>query len=337
MKVAVIGATGAVGRAMVQALEKLPEEFSLGLFSTPRSAGESFDFKGLKLRAAPYSLAALHGYDYALLSVSGDFSKAEVPKLAEAGVVCIDNSSAFRKDLSIPLVVPSVNGDSILDPVQPPRIVANPNCSTIQLVAALKPLKEAFGLKEVVISTYQSTSGAGAKGIEDLAQTVKQTMAFQPVEPRHFPVSPAFNVIPGIGDIDAVSHYCVEELKLVHETRRLLSMPNLMVLPTTARVATFNCHCESVTLQLAEKVTRQAVIDAWKTQEDVVWNDSSDYRTMPSPLTVVGKDESFVARLRLPPGMEASDRIQFWCVVDNVLKGAATNAVQILSLFWQRP
>jgi aspartate-semialdehyde dehydrogenase len=328
MKIAILGATGAVGREMLEDLQESSiKDIEVGFFASARSEGQSVEFRGARHTVAAFSVDRLKGYDFALMSAGGGFSKENSPKLAELGVTVIDNSSAWRQDPAIALVVPEVNG-SVLDTYKG-RIIANPNCSTIQMVVSLAPLQQAFGLDMVLVSTYQSVSGTGQKGISELADQVANHLRFVDPEPKAYAQPILFNLLPGIGPIDSAGH-CEEETKMVLETRKIMGMPNLEVLASTIRVPVFSCHSETLSVRLGKEVSRQELQAVFKHAKGIEFYEGDEYSSMPTPRLVAGKRETFVSRVRLPYGQERSRWVQFWNVADNLKKGAATNAVQIL-------
>jgi aspartate-semialdehyde dehydrogenase len=329
VKVCIIGATGAVGREMVSDLADSGLDVEVSLFASARSEGASIDFRGRMLRVKAYSLESASACQYALMSAGGDFSRANSPQLAARGVVVIDNSSAWRMDPEVPLVVPEVNRGEIVQKKLPRGIIANPNCTTIQLVVALVALRDKFGLEQVVVSSYQSVSGTGQKGIAELAAQVQGHFRFQEPEPQVYRQPIAFNLLPAIDRLDAAGH-CFEEEKIVRETRRILDMPDLPVLASTVRTPTFHCHGESVSVRLARKVSLAEVKSLFSSAEGINFVDADDIAEMPTPRKVAGDRAVWVSRVRLPLDQDKSDWLQFWVIADNLKKGAATNAVQIL-------
>ena len=332
MKVAIIGATGAVGREMIEdlsssAVVKQPG-FRVGLFASPRSAGEKISIANTSEEVKVFSLEALRGFDYALMSAGGKFSKQYAPAIVEQGTTVIDNSSAWRMQDGVLLIVPEVNG-RLLKQGSRPQIIANPNCSTIQMVVALQPLHQAFGVEQVQVSTYQSVSGTGQKGIRELASQVDAHLKFTPVEPEVYAQPIAFNCLPAIDVLDASGH-CFEEEKMIRETRKIMGLPGLDVLATTVRVPTFNCHCETVHVRLKKEVSREEAEAILEAAPGIKLVKASDHSMFPTPRTVVGDPGVWVSRVRLPLGQSRSHWLQFWIVADNLKKGAATNAVQIL-------
>ena len=328
VKIAVVGATGAVGREMVSDLAESQVEIdAIGFFASQRSAGEHLNFRGKSVKVEVFDSEKVKSYKYVLMSAGGAFSKEYSKTLADAGCVVIDNSSAFRSDEDVPLIVPEVNGDLLRGFSS--GVIANPNCSTIQLVCALKPLKDSFGLESVFVSTYQSVSGSGQKGIKELSSQMGQFMKFEELTPKHYEQPIAFNVLPAIDTLDADEH-CFEEIKMINETRRLLSLEHLPVLAQAVRVPVFNCHCESVMVRLAEKTDIKRAKDSLREAPGVELVDGGGHSSLPTPHSVTGRPDVYVCRVRLPYGEKLSNWLQFWNVADNLKKGAATNAVQIL-------
>ncbi|MCX6117041.1 MAG: aspartate-semialdehyde dehydrogenase [Proteobacteria bacterium] len=330
IKIAVVGATGAVGREMLAELEDCKiENIELSLFASPRSAGEMLTFRNKSYEVKVFSLEALKGVTYCLMSAGGAFSKQHSQAIADQGTTVIDNSSAWRMNPNVPLVVPEVNADALKNWKN--GIIANPNCSTIQMVVPLKALHQKFGIESVHVSTYQSVSGTGQKGIKELSGQVEGHFKYADLTPTVYAQPIAFNVLPAIDVLDKNGH-CFEEEKMIRETRKIMSLPNLEVFATTARVPTFHCHSESVAVRLNQPVTRNQAIEALESQSGLVISKEDSHASFPTPRTVVGKSEIFVSRVRTPIDHEKSNWVQFWVVADNLRKGAATNAVQIAEL-----
>ena len=331
MRIGVVGATGAVGREMIEELAEssLTNDVKVELFASPRSEGETIAFRSQNLKVNAYSLEKVKGCDYILMSAGGAFSKEHSPAISSQGSVVIDNSSAFRMDPKVPLVIPEVNG-KILNGFEQ-GIIANPNCSTIQMLVAVNPLKEKFGLKMIVVATYQSVSGSGQKGIKELSDQLQNYFKFE--NPHHdlYPQPIASNVLSAIGPFEHGQN-CEEELKMVNETHKILDLPGLPVLATSARVPVFACHSEAINVQLAREADLDDVKQAFRSAPGLVFNDSVSQSELPSPFYCTGKKEVYVSRLRSLFGKPRSEWIQFWNVADNLKKGAATNAVQILEL-----
>lgn len=328
MKVAIVGATGAVGREMVRDLEASSlKDIEVNLYASSRSAGAKVQFRGKTMDVQEFTVPKLKGTDFVLMSAGGTFSREHSKALVDGGSTVIDNSSAWRMDESVALVVPEVNLDAVKS--KKPQIIANPNCSTIQMVVALKPLRDKFKLEMVQVSTYQSVSGTGQKGISELSQQLEAQFKFQNLEPKVYAQPIAFNCLPGIDVFDDTGH-CYEEIKMVKETRKILGLPNLEVLASTVRVPTFHCHGEMVNVRLGRAITREEALAAFETAEGIVLNKVDDHKSQPTPRTATGLAPVFVSRVRLPHGQKTSNWLQFWNVADNLKKGAATNAVQIL-------
>jgi aspartate-semialdehyde dehydrogenase len=336
-RVAVVGATGAVGREMVRVLEE--REFpvrELVPLCSARSAGEELLFRGGVVKAKELGDVVPEGIDIALFSAGGKLSRARAPDFASAGAVVIDNSSAWRMEPDVPLVVPEVNREATFEALggRGRRIIANPNCSTIQLVVALKPLADAFGLVRVVVSTYQSVSGAGQKGIEELSSQVAALFNNRDPEVRQLPHQIAFNCIPAIGDF-LPNGYTSEEWKLVTETRKIMGLPQLRVSPTAVRVPTFSCHAEAIHAVFSRKVTPQFAAAAFHNAEGISVQDMPAEGVYPMGFPAAGTDDVFVGRIRQDPDDDMA--LNFWCVADNLRKGAALNAVQIAEVLDEGP
>jgi len=315
MNIAIVGATGAVGRTMLQVLKerKLPFD-NLYLFSSARSAGTVLDGHTVE-ELTPQSFD--RGIDIALFAANGANSKEYCPIAAKKGCVAIDNSSAWRMNPDVPLVVPEVNPQDIFEHK---GIIANPNCSTIQAVVALAPLHKAYGIKRVIYSTYQSVSGAGNKGIEDLERTARGEA------PQHFPHPIAGNCIPHI-DSFADSGYTLEELKMINETRKILHAPEMKITATTVRVPVAVGHSESVNVTFEQDFELEALRRILEETPGIVVQDDVKNLVYPTPLESAGTDPVYIGRIRRD--LSADNSLNMWVVADNVRKGAATNAVQI--------
>ena len=318
--VAVVGATGMVGRKFLEVLteKNLPVE-NYFLFASARSAGKTIDFMGKKHQIIELKEENIIGknIDIALFSAGGDTSKEFAPIFAKHGILVIDNSSAWRRDENVPLVVPEVNGDEILNHK---NIIANPNCSTIQAMVVLKPLHDAFKIKRVIYSTYQAVSGAGVKGFKDLKGGICGEA------PQKFPYPIFGNCIPHI-DVFLDNGYTKEEDKMVFETKKILNDQSIKVTATCVRVPVYYGHSESINIEFEKPVTLEAVNKVLANAEGVVIQDDVKNNVYPMALTAENKNEVFVGRIRLDDTVESG--INLWCVADNIRKGAATNAVQI--------
>lgn len=327
LNVAIVGATGLVGQEFITILEERDFPIKeLYPFASENSLGETIEFRNKEIDVIPLTevTARSNKVDIALFSAGSAVALQMGPVFAETGAYVIDNSSAFRMDDNIPLIVPEVNGHVIKD--YNSKIIANPNCSTIQMVPFLKTVNDLFKIKRVVVSTYQSVSGAGKNGIDELKDQVMALFSGKDVSPKVFPQRIAFNLIPQIGAFYP-DGYCEEEVKMINETRKILSIPDLDIDVTTVRVPTFFSHAESVTIDLVKNcdlsVLRQKIND----HPEMVLMDDFEQLLYPTLLDSSGKNEVFIGRLRT--GRESKKRLQAWVVADNVRKGAAYNAVRI--------
>ena len=324
-KVAVVGATGMVGGKFLEVLEerKLPVE-NYYLFASAKSAGKKIDFCGKQytvIELTKENVANLSGnVDFALFSAGASVSKEFAPLFAKIGAIVVDNSSQWRMYDDVPLVVPEVNPEDVK---WNKGIIANPNCSTIQAVVALKPLYDKFGIKRIVYSTYQAVSGAGVAGYNDLKDGING------VAPKKFPQPIAYNMLPHI-DVFMEDGYTKEEWKMIVETRKILHDQSLRVTATTVRVPVFYGHSESINVEFCKKCTRQDVVDALENFPGLVVMDDVKNNVYPTPLIAENHDEVFVGRIRLDDSVDSGANL--WVVADNIRKGAATNAVQIVEL-----
>ena len=326
-RVAILGATGAVGGTMVRVLEE--RDYPLGelvLLSTQRSAGRRVPFRGRSLEVAEAVPSSFDGVDLALFAAGADASRHWAPLARAAGATVIDNSQAFRYDDDVPLVVPEVNPGALAGA---PGLVANPNCSTIQLVLALAPLHRAWGLERVMVSTYQSVSGTGADALDELDAQARADQAGEPPVAAIYPHPIAFNVLPHVDDaMDGGA--CREEMKLVWETRKILGLPDLRVAATTVRVPVRVAHCEAVALEFERTPDADEARALLARAPGVAVLDDPKRHVYPTPLFAAGKDEAFVGRIRRDPSHERGLLLFIAC--DNLRKGAALNAVQIAEL-----
>ena len=327
--VAVVGATGAVGQTMLSILaERAFPVGKLSVLASARSAGNSIEFNGDKVTVQDLASFDPAGVDIALFSAGGDISTEYAPKFAAAGAVVIDNSSAFRYFDDVPLVVSEVNPEALKS--RPRGIIANPNCSTMQLMPVLAPIHREAGIERVNIATYQSVSGAGQSGMEELGRQTAQLLGFQPAEAKQFPVQIAFNLIPHI-DAFLDNGYTKEEMKLVWETRKILGDDTIQVNPTAVRVPVFYGHAEAVHLETREKISIERVRELLDTAPGVEVVDSRQAGGYPTPVThASGNDPVYVGRLR--EDISHPRGIALWVVADNIRKGAALNAVQLAEL-----
>lgn len=322
--VAVIGASGLVGQEMVKILgERDFPVRKLSLFASERSIGASVYFKDKPLPVDVLREHSLEGFDLCLFSAGNDISEFYVPLAAKHGALCVDNSSFFRMHGDVPLVVPEVNLNAI---PQGQRIVANPNCSTIQLAMVLKPLHDAFGLKRVVVSTYQAVSGAGREATEELSNQVLSLYNSGKAKRDVFAHQIAFNLIPLISDVEQ-NGYSKEEMKLINESRKILSLPHLAITATAVRVPVFNGHSESVSIETEKPCPPEAVRGLLEGLAGVTVMDEPDANLYPMPLKATNQDDVFVGRIRKDYSVQ--NGVNLFIVADNLRKGAALNAVQI--------
>ena len=328
-KVAVVGATGAVGEVMLSILAErdFPASEVVALASE-RSAGTTVAFGNGDLVVQDLATFDPTGVDIALFSAGGATSKEYGPKFAAAGAVVIDNSSTFRYDDDVPLVVSEVNPDAIRN--RPRGIIANPNCSTMQLMVALKPIFDAAGIERINVATYQSVSGAGRSGLEELGVQTGKLLNFQDIEPKKFQAQIAFNLIPHIDDFQD-NGYTKEEMKLVWETRKILGDEAIQVNPTAVRVPVFYGHSEAVNVETRDKLSAQQARELLERAPGVVVVDERKAGGYPTPVThASGSDAVYVGRIR--EDLSHPRGLNLWVVSDNIRKGAALNAVQIAEL-----
>ncbi|WP_077211574.1 aspartate-semialdehyde dehydrogenase [Bacillus dakarensis] len=330
--VAVVGATGAVGQQMLKTLEdrKFPVS-KLTVLSSARSAGKTVIFNGKEHTVVEATPDSFEGVDIALFSAGGSVSKELAPEAVKRGAICVDNTSAFRMDENTPLVVPEVNESDLHNHN---GIIANPNCSTIQMVVALQPVLEKFGLNKVIVSTYQAVSGSGAAAVDELYEQTKAIINEEPFEPQILPVKSdkkhyqiAFNAIPQIDKFEE-SGYTFEEMKMINETKKIMHLPELKVAATCVRLPVATGHSESVYFEVdQEGVTSEDIKGLLKSAPGVVLQDDPDNQIYPMPADCVGKNDVFVGRIR--KDLDEEKGFHMWVVSDNLLKGAAWNSVQI--------
>ncbi len=319
-QLAIVGATGLVGRTALKVLEEknLPN-FEYKLFCSKKSAGTTIRFLGKDYIAEELTEKSFDkGFDFAIFSAGGDTSKKFAPIAASKGCIVIDNSSAFRMDEDVPLVVPEVNPEAIK---QNHGIIANPNCSTIQAVVALKPLDDKYSIKRIVYSTYQAVSGAGKKGLEDLLNKAQEK------DLKKFPHPIYNNCLPHI-DVFMEDGYTKEEHKMINETRKILGKPDLKITATTVRVPVENCHGESINIEFEKDFDLEEVRNLLKNAKGVKLLDDPKNNVYPLATMANGSDDVYVGRVRRDFSQENS--LNLWCVADNVRKGAASNAIQIM-------
>lgn len=326
--VAIVGATGAVGVEMLLCLEQRNFPLSkLTLLASARSAGKTVKFRGEDIVVKELTHDCFEGIDIALFSAGGGISLEFAPSAAAAGAVVIDNSSAFRMDEEVPLVVPEINPEAAKN--HPKNIIANPNCTTIISLMALAPLHEKFGLKSVIASTYQAVSGSGAQGIIELEEQMKALANDQPVSLKVYPRQIAFNVIPQV-DAFTDNGYTKEELKMLHEGRKIMNLPELKVSCTCVRVPVFRSHSVSITAQFEKPVDVEDARSVYESKPGVQIVDDPANKVFPVPLDTTGKDDCLVGRVR--KNLVHDNALDLWVVGDQVRKGAALNAVQIAEI-----
>jgi len=327
--VAVVGATGAVGETMLSILaERNFPIATLSLLASSRSAGGEIEFEGQKIKVQDLATFDPNGVDIALFSAGGSVSREYGPKFAAAGAVVIDNSSAFRYDDDVPLVVSEVNPDALKH--RPRGIIANPNCSTMQMLVALAPLHRQYGIQRINVATYQSVSGGGRSALEELGKQTGQLLSFQDIDPQRFPVQIAFNLIPHIDDFQD-NGFTKEEMKLVWETRKILGDDSILVNPTAVRVPVFYGHSEAVSIETRDKVTPEAARELLSRSPGVEVVDRHEAGGYPTPVThASGTDAVYVGRIR--EDLSHPRGLNLWIVSDNIRKGAALNAVQLAEL-----
>ncbi|TYR82771.1 aspartate-semialdehyde dehydrogenase [Priestia megaterium] len=332
LHVAVVGATGAVGQQMIKTLQE--RNFPVGkltLLSSARSAGKKLLFNGQEVVVQEATPDSFEGVDIALFSAGGSISKALAPEAVKSGAIVVDNTSAYRMDENVPLVVPEVNEEALKTHN---GIIANPNCSTIQMVAALQPLREAYGLSKVLVSTYQAVSGAGAAAINELKEQAKAILEDKEFTPEILPVGGdkkhyqiAFNAIPQIDKFQD-NGFTFEEMKMINETKKIMNMPELPVAATCVRLPVVTGHSESVYIEIEKDGV--TVADVKKLLADapgIVLQDDPENQVYPMPADCVGKRDVFVGRIR--KDLDRDNGFHMWIVSDNLLKGAAWNSVQI--------
>jgi aspartate-semialdehyde dehydrogenase len=322
--VAVVGATGAVGEEMVATLEQrgFPVE-SLRLFASERSEGKTLNYDGRDIPVESLRSDSFKGVDLALFSAGSERSAEWAPLAVKSGCVVIDNSSRWRMDSEVPLVVPEVNPQDL---GKHKGIIANPNCSTIQMVVVLKPLHDAARIKRVVVTTFQSVSGTGKKAMEELMQQTVDMLNFRPVEIEVYPHQIAFNCLPHI-DLFLENGYTKEEMKMVNETKKIMGDDSIRITATAVRVPVFRCHSESLNIETEKKLTANEVRGILSEAPGVIVYDAPEKDLYPLAIDVVDKDETYVGRIRNDESID--NGINLWIVSDNLRKGAALNAVQI--------
>jgi aspartate-semialdehyde dehydrogenase len=331
--VAVVGATGAVGNEMVKILEerKFPVK-NLKLLASERSIGKTLEFKGEEIPVEVLDEKSFEGVEIALFSAGGSVSLKYAPIAAKEGCIVIDNTSAFRMEKDVPLVVPEVNAHAIGD-YKNRNIIANPNCSTIQMVVALKPLHDYAKIKRIVVSTYQSVSGTGKKAIFELEEQVRALFMNRRVEKKVYPHQIAFNCLPHI-DVFLENGYTKEEMKMVNETKKIMEDETIKVTATTVRVPVFYGHSESVNVEFEREITPEKARSLLRKAKGVKVVDNPSKNLYPLAINAAGKDEVFVGRIRKDDTVEHG--LNMWIVADNIRKGAALNAIQIAEILIEK-
>lgn len=330
--VAIVGATGAVGTQMIECLEE--RNFPVGkitLLASGRSAGQVLEFAGKAVQVEELTHDSFEGIDIALFSAGGARSEEFCPSAAKAGAVCIDNSSAWRMDKDVPLVVPEVNADAIAD-YKKKGIIANPNCSTIQMVVALKPLHDFGTIKRIVVSTYQAVSGTGKKAIDELRVQAGELLNGRPTKNEVYPHRIAFNCLPQI-DSFCDNGYTKEEMKMVNETQKIMGA-EIKTTATCVRVPVFYGHSESVNIETVEKISVAKAREILKGAPGVELVDDPAAGDYPMAINAAGEDLTLVGRIREDESVE--NGLNLWIVADNIRKGAATNAVQIAEILIEK-
>lgn len=327
-KVAIVGATGSVGREILTTLHErqFPASEIIPLASS-RSKGQTVAYGDKDIVIQDLASFDFTGVDIVLSSAGAKISADFAPRAAAAGAVVIDNTSHFRMDPDVPLVVPEVNPEAIAD-YKKKNIIANPNCSTIQMVVALKPLHQVAPIKRVVVSTYQSVSGAGKEGMDELFNQTRSIFMNSSLEPNKFPKQIAFNVVPQIDDF-MEDRMTKEEWKMVVETKKILD-PKIKVCANCVRVPVFIGHSEMINVEFEQEITVEQALAAWQKAKGITSIDLESDMGFVTPVEIQGEDDVYVSRLRYDPTVEYG--LNFWCVSDNLRKGAALNAVQIAEI-----
>jgi aspartate-semialdehyde dehydrogenase len=325
--VAVVGATGAVGTMMIKVLEErnFPVK-SIKLLASSRSAGKKLKFKDTEVTVEELKESSFSGVEIALFSAGASVSRAFAPIAVSSGCVVVDNSSAFRMDPEIPLVVPEVNPHALK---KHKGLISNPNCSTIQMVVALKPIRDAVGIKRIIVTTFQAVSGTGQRAIIELEQQVRAWAKGEPMPRSVYPHQIAFNCLPHIGAF-LDNGYTEEEMKMVNETRKIFEDPDIAVSATTVRVPVFYGHSESLNVELKGPLSPEEARELLSKAEGVTVMDDPKNNVYPLPIHAAGQDKTLVGRIRKDLSFEHG--IAMWIVADNIRKGAATNAVQIAEM-----
>ena len=328
--VAIAGATGAVGTEFLKLLEarNFPMK-SLRLLASSRSAGSKLQFRGENLEVEELTQKSFKGIDIAFFSAGGSRSKEFAPHAVDSGAVVIDNSSAFRMDEKVPLVVPEINPKQAFEHQ---GLIANPNCSTIQMVVALNPIHRAANIQRVVVSTYQAVSGAGASAMEELKQQLRAWANDEPMKQEVFPTQIAFNLFPHI-DVFQDNGYTKEEMKMVHETRKIMNAPNMQISATCVRVPVLRAHSEAVWVETEKPLSESEARELFEKEPGIVVQDERESGGYPTPWHITETQETYVGRIR--KDISHPNGLTFWVVADQLYKGAALNAIQIAEVLQQ--
>ena len=328
--VAIAGATGAVGTEFLKLLEArdFPMK-SLRLLASSRSAGSKLKFRGENLEVEELTPKSFKGIDIAFFSAGGSRSKEFAPHAVDSGAVVIDNSSAFRMDEKVPLVVPEINPKQAFEHQ---GLIANPNCSTIQMVVALNPIHRAANIHRVVVSTYQAVSGAGASAMEELKQQLRAWANDEPMKQEVFPTQIAFNLFPHI-DVFQDNGYTKEEMKMVHETRKIMNAPNMQISATCVRVPVLRAHSEAVWVETEKPLSESEARELFEEEPGIVVQDERESGGYPTPWHITETQETYVGRIR--KDISHPNGLTFWVVADQLYKGAALNAIQIAEVLHQ--
>ena len=328
--VAIAGATGAVGTEFLKLLEArdFPMK-SLRLLASSRSAGSKLKFRGENLEVEELTPKSFNGIDIAFFSAGGSRSMEFAPHAVDSGAVVIDNSSAFRMDEKVPLVVPEINPKQAFEHQ---GLIANPNCSTIQMVVALNPIHRAANIQRVVVSTYQAVSGAGASAMEELKQQLRAWANDEPMKQEVFPTQIAFNLFPHI-DVFQDNGYTKEEMKMVHETRKIMNAPNMQISATCVRVPVLRAHSEAVWVETEKPLSESEARELFEKEPGIVVQDERESGGYPTPWHITETQETYVGRIR--KDISHPNGLTFWVVADQLYKGAALNAIQIAEVLQQ--
>ena len=328
--VAIAGATGAVGTEFLKLLEARDFPMnSLRLLASSRSAGSKLQFRGENLEVEELTPKSFKGIDIAFFSAGGSRSKEFAPHAVDSGAVVIDNSSAFRMDEKVPLVVPEINPKQAFEHQ---GLIANPNCSTIQMVVALNPIHRAANIQRVVVSTYQAVSGAGASAMEELKQQLRAWANDEPMKQEVFPTQIAFNLFPHI-DVFLDNGYTKEEMKMVHETRKIMNAPNMQISATCVRVPVLRAHSEAVWVETEKPLSESEARELFEKEPGIVVQDERESGGYPTPWHITETQETYVGRIR--KDISHPNGLTFWVVADQLYKGAALNAIQIAEVLQQ--